>query len=156
MTIKKYQPYRSKYFVYETTKVDSYRLSKVKGKNTKPEIILRKELWANGLRYRLNVNDLPGKPDIVIKKLKLAIFVDGEFWHGYNWAEMQKRFKKNREYWIPKIENNIQRDIKNNKELCAKGYTVVRLWEGEIKKNLSDCVKRIFNIVDSLKINNNQ
>lgn len=155
MSIKRYQPYRSKNLIYKTTSIDSYRLSKVKSKNTKPEIILRKELWSKGLRYRKNVLDLPGKPDIVFKKLKLAIFVDGEFWHGYNWSEAKNKFQTNKEYWIPKIENNIERDIKNNIELKEKGYIVVRLWESEIKKNLFDCVRRILNIIDTIKNNEN-
>lgn len=151
MTIKRYQPYRSKNLIYETTPVDSYRLSKVKSKNTRPEILLRKELWSKGFRYRKNVSTLPGKPDIVFNKLKLVLFVDGEFWHGYNWSKAKNRFKSNKEYWIPKIEKNIERDIRNNNELMRKGYTVVRIWENEIKKDLSNCVIRVIKIIESMK-----
>lgn len=103
-------------------------MSKIRSKNTTPEIKLRKLLWNVGIRYRINYKELPGKPDIVINKYKLVIFVDGEFWHGYNWEEKRNKIKTNRDYWIPKIEKNRIRDAKNTRELEKLGYTVLRFW----------------------------
>ncbi len=94
-------------------------------------------------RYRLNVAKLPGKPDIVIKKRNLVIFVDGEFWHGYKWTSKKRRIKANREYWIAKIEGNIARDKKNNRLLKKQGFTVLRFWERDIRANLDECVAKI-------------
>jgi len=95
---------------FETTEERSKLMSRIRGTNTKPEIALRNALWALGFRYRLNVKRLPGKPDIVMRKYKLAIFVDGEFWHGNKWKEKKPKIKSNTEYWIKKIEGNITRD----------------------------------------------
>lgn len=127
-------------YIFKTTPERSKRMSNIKSKNTKPEIILRKALWNEGIRYRLNVSKLSGKPDIVISKKKLVIFIDGEFWHGFNWELKKTRIKANRDYWIPKIEKNIQRDLKNNADLKLMGYTVLRFWEQEIKKDLQKCI----------------
>lgn len=118
-------------------------MSKIKGKNTKPEITLRKALWAIGIRYKIDYSKLPGKPDIVSIKNKIAIFIDGEFWHGYNWEEKKKRIKTNRDFWIPKIERNMQSDEENNVKLQKLGYHVFRFWEHDIKKNLEECLKQI-------------
>lgn len=101
-----------------TTEERSAIMKKIPSKNTKPELIFRKELWRRGYRYRINDKKLPGSPDIVFKKMKTAIFIDGEFWHGFNWQEKKKKIKANRGYWIPKIERNIERDERNNKELA--------------------------------------
>lgn len=130
-------------FVFDTTPERSSLMKKIKSNNTKPEIKLRKALWAAGIRYRLNVTKLPGKPDIVIQKHKLIIFIDGEFWHGYKWEDKKQRIKANKEYWIKKIERNMQRDIKNTQILQELGYTVIRFWEYEIKKNTDICIERI-------------
>ncbi|MEX0810961.1 MAG: very short patch repair endonuclease [Chitinophagales bacterium] len=127
---------------FYTTAKRSKIMSKIKGKNTKPELIFRKALWKAGLRYRIN-NKLPGKPDISIKKYKLAIFIDGEYWHGYNWKERKKKIKKNRKFWIPKIERNMQRDREVNEELKEMGYTVFRFWSNEIKTDLDRCIDDI-------------
>lgn len=118
-------------------------MSKIKGANTSPEITLRKTLWKLGIRYRLNVAKLHGKPDIVISKNKLVIFIDGEFWHGYNWEEKKLKIKSNREYWIKKIEGNMRRDVANNQSLEAAGFTVLRFWERQIKKDLDLCISEI-------------
>ena len=118
-------------------------MSKIKSKNTKPEQKLRKILWALGLRYRLNVKSLPGKPDIVLRKYKLVIFIDGEFWHGYNWKEKKEKIKSNREFWIPKIERNIQRDKEVNEQLWLMGFIVIRFWDHQINQNLNWCLNLI-------------
>lgn len=118
-------------------------MSKIRSKNTIPELALRKALWQKGIRYRLNVKTLPGKPDIVIGRKKIVIFVDGEFWHGYDWENKKLKINSNRDYWIPKIEKNIERDIKYNALLKSMGYTVLRFWAQEIKKNIQECLLKI-------------
>ena len=88
----------------------SFNMQQVKNKDSKIEILLRKELWSRGLRYRKNVNRIYGKPDIVFIGKKVAVFCDSEFWHGYNWEERKNDFKSHQEFWIPKIERNMERD----------------------------------------------
>lgn len=128
---------------FETTLERSALMRKIKGSNTKPELFLRKALWKEGYRYRINVSKLPGKPDIVIKSQKLAIFIDGDFWHGYMWSEKKDKIQSNKEYWINKIEGNMSRDKKNNRSLQLLGYTVLRFWEWQIKKDLINCLEKI-------------
>ena len=123
-------------------------MSKIRSKNTKPEIKFRKALWHLGYRYRIDYKKLIGKPDIVLKKYKTVIFIDGEFWHGYNWQEKKQKIKSNRDFWIPKIERNMQRDREVNAELENKGYTVFRFWEAEVKKEFD---KSIAEVVSHLK-----
>ena len=89
----------------------SILMSKIRGKDTSIEIALRKELYRRGIRYRKNPKNIYGHPDIAIRKYKLAIFCDGDFWHGYNWEEREKDLKSNREYWVKKIEHNMEKDI---------------------------------------------
>ena len=96
-------------------------MSCIKGKDTKIEVRLATTLHRIGLRYRKNDKSVPGKPDICFKKKKVAIFVDGEFWHGHNWEERKKKLKTNREFWINKIERNMQRDQEVNTKLEALG-----------------------------------
>lgn len=123
-------------------------MSRVHLKHGKAETMLAKALWHSGYRYRLNYKKLPGSPDIVITKLKIAIFVDGEFWHGYDWEARKSKLKANREYWIEKIEENIARDRRNDARLKAMGWTPVHFWEKEIKKDLAGCVQ----VIDELSI----
>ncbi len=130
---------------FYTTKQRSELMSKIKSQNTKPELKLKKTLWNLGFRYRKNVKKLPGTPDIVFPKDKIVIFVDGEFWHGYNWEEKKSKIKTNRDFWIPKIERNIQRDKRNNQLLSESGWYVLRFWEHEIKKDFEDCISQIIN-----------
>lgn len=118
-------------------------MSKIRDKDTKPELTLRKALWSKGYRYRINVRSLPGKPDIVFRKRKVVVFMDGEFWHGYNWKEKKSKIKSNRVYWISKIEKNIARDKKNTKILQKDGWRVLRFWEHEVKNNLDGCVRAV-------------
>ncbi|MFS4417956.1 very short patch repair endonuclease [Maribacter sp. 2307ULW6-5] len=128
---------------FYTTPQRSKIMSKIRGRNTKPELAFRKALWAEGYRYRIDYKKLIGKPDIVLKKYRTAIFIDGEFWHGYDWQERKKRIKSNRKFWIPKIERNIQRDREVNAKLEELGYTVFRFWEREVNKNLALCLKQV-------------
>lgn len=118
-------------------------MSKIRGHNTKPELIFRKALWKKGIRFRVNNKQLPGKPDVSIKKYKLAIFIDGEYWHGYNWDERKPKLRTNRKFWIPKIERNMQRDIEVNRELKNMGYTIFRFWSHEVKDNLKTCINDV-------------
>lgn len=128
---------------FYTTKKRSKMMGKIRGKNTKPELFFRKALWKKGIRYRVDNKKLSGKPDVSIQKYKLAIFIDGEFWHGYNWPERKEALKSNRGFWIPKIERNMQRDREVNAKLEEMGYTVFRFWTNEIKTNLDRCIKDI-------------
>lgn len=117
----------------------SFNMKQVKNKDSKIEVALRKELWNRGLRYQKNATSIFGKPDLVFKGKKVAVFCDSEFWHGYNWEERKKDFKSHQEFWIPKIERNMQRDIEVTEELQKQGWKVLRFWGKEIKKNVSDC-----------------
>ncbi len=128
---------------FYTSKQRSYNMSRIKGKNSKPEMILRRELWSKNIRFRLHDKSLPGRPDIVIKKYKLVIFVDGEFWHGFDWKSRREQIKSNRLFWIPKIERNMQKDERANRALRNMGYTVFRFWSQDILKNLPKVVNQI-------------
>lgn len=112
----------------------------IKSKDTTIELALRKALWSRGIRYRKNCKTLIGKPDIAITKYKIAVFCDSEFWHGYDWENRNQLIKSNREYWIPKIERNMERDQKVNAALQQEGWTVIRFWERQIRKQLNNCV----------------
>jgi DNA mismatch endonuclease (patch repair protein) len=118
-------------------------MSHIRSKDTSVEVSLRKALWHEGIRYRKNLKILPGKPDIVITKYKIAVFCDGELWHGKDWEIRKETIKTNRDYWIPKIERNIKRDSDNKKQLENMGWIVIRFWGKEIKKNLNDCINEI-------------
>jgi DNA mismatch endonuclease, patch repair protein len=134
---------------FYTTRERSELMSRIKAQNTKPEIKLRKVLWALGLRYRKNVKSLPGKPDIVLRKYKLVIFIDGEFWHGFKWKEKKEKIKSNRGFWIPKIERNMQRDREVNDQLKELGFTVIRFWEQQVKKDLNWCINLVLEKVSN-------
>lgn len=112
--------------------------------NSKPEKLLRLALWHNGLRYRKNWKKLPGKPDIVLTKYKIAIFVDGDFWHAKNHLEHPgEQVATHREYWVSKLKNNVARDKEISNELSEMGWLVLRFWESDVKKRLDWCVNQI-------------
>ena len=121
----------------------SYNMSRVKSKDSEIETILRKELWSRGLRYRKNSKTIYGKPDIVFISKKIAVFCDSEFWHGYNWEVRKNDFKSRKDFWISKIERNIQRDIEVNEHLVSEGWTVIRFWGKDIKKHTKECADQI-------------
>ena len=121
----------------------------VKNKDSKIELLLRNELWNRGLRYQKNRTDIFGKPDIVFKGKKVAVFCDSEFWHGYNWVERKKDFKSHQEFWIPKIERNMQRDVEVTAKLEKDGWIVLRFWGNEIKKQTSNCADVVERMVKS-------
>ena len=115
----------------------------MKNKDSKIEVMLRKELWNRGLRYQKNSTKVYGKPDIVFIGKKVAVFCDSEFWHGYDWENKKNEIKSKREFWIPKIERNIQRDIEVTNKLQAEGWVVLHFWGNDIKKNLTECADKI-------------
>lgn len=123
----------------------------IKSKDTKEEVLLAKALWNSGLRYRKNNRSVYGTPDLTFKKYKIAIFVDGEFFHGYDWEVAKKKIQTNREFWITKIERNIARDKNVNNYLISNGWKVIRFWSKFIKKNLNDCILVIKKEIDETK-----
>lgn len=128
---------------YDTTDATRKRMSKVSLKGGKDEQLLAKALWQLGFRYRKNDKSLPGSPDIAILKYHLAVFIDGEFWHGYDWKNKKKRLKKNREYWIQKIEENIARDKRNDALLVKMGWQPVHFWSKVVLTHTEYCVSLI-------------
>ncbi|WP_276932572.1 very short patch repair endonuclease [Dubosiella newyorkensis] len=127
----------------ETTPEISRRMSKIKLKRNDSEQLLAKKLWHKGYRYRLNYKKLPGSPDIAITKYKVAIFIDGEFWHGKDFEKKKDKLKNNREYWIEKIEENIERDKRNDRLLKEAGWIPLHFWSQDVKKYLDDCMAEI-------------
>lgn len=127
----------------------------IKSKDTLIEVKLRKELWSRGYRYRKNVSNLPGKPDIVLTKYKIAIFCDSEFFHGKDWEVLKPRLEKsnNADYWVKKISRNMERDNEINKKLLFMGWTVIRFWGKDILKNIDDCISVIEDVIWEQKMN---
>ena len=136
----------------------------IRSKDTSIELALRKALWERGIRYRKNYKKLIGKPDIAITKYKIAVFCDSDYWHGYDWENRNQRIKSNRDYWVPKIERNMERDrdywvpkIERNMErdrevtsaLQSEGWLVIRFWEWQIKKHLDECVEEVLRAVST-------
>lgn len=117
----------------------TYNMKQVKNKDSKIEILLRKELWNRGLRYRKNVKKILGKPDLAFIGKKIAIFCDSEFGHGYDWENRKKDFKSHQDFWIPKIERNIARDKEVTEMLQQQGWIVLRFWGKEIQSDVSRC-----------------
>jgi DNA mismatch endonuclease (patch repair protein) len=129
-------------------------MQRIRAKDTKPEVVLRKELWHKGFRYRKNWKELPGKPDIVLTKYKICIFIDSEFFHGkgfksgyesnkYSSLEEQLRHSNHSEFWLEKIQKNMERDLKINAELTGNGWKVLRFWSRDVLKNTDQCITTI-------------
>ncbi len=129
----------------------SYCMSRNKGKGTSIETALSKALWHRGIRFRKNSSAIYGRPDISIRKYRIAIFCDGDFWHGYDWENRRQSIRTHREYWILKIERNIAKDEEVNHILTAMGWHVIRLWEHEIRKDLDDSVDMIIRAIEEAK-----
>lgn len=123
----------------------------VKSKGSKIETALGKVLWAKGFRYRKNNKKVFGKPDFTFKKYKIAIFVDGEFWHGKDWEIRKNDHKSNQDFWHKKIERNIERDKEVNQKLKDEGWKVLRFWGKDIKNNLQNCVEKIEEAINEIK-----
>lgn len=122
----------------------SYIMSCIRSKNTKIELILRKALWQKGLRYRIHYKTI-GKPDVVFASKKVAIFIDGDFWHGWNWKKLRPKLKNR--FWVNKITRNMRRDKEVNSRLEMMGWKVIRIWEHDIKNDFDAQVKKIIDFV---------
>jgi DNA mismatch endonuclease (patch repair protein) len=132
-------------------------MASVKSKNTRPELALRKALWRQGLRFRVNYKGLPGKPDIVFTKAKIAVFCDGDYWHGHNWAlrgmkNLEEELARYSEFWVNKIRRNVQRDEEVNRQLTALGWKILRIWESEINEDIINSSLRVKHFVDEERI----
>ena len=129
----------------EVTEKSHKNMIKIRGKDTSIEVALCKALWAKGYRYRKNYKKLPGSPDIVLTKYQIAIFCDGEFFHGKDWHILKPRLEKgkNPDYWVKKIERNIQRDKEKDNLLNYMGWTVIHFWGKDILKNTDECLRVI-------------
>lgn len=126
-------------------------MSRIRSTGTKIELLLGKELWSRGVRYRKNDKTIKGKPDFAFKALKLAIFCDSEFWHGKDLDGLKSRIGTNNEFWVNKISANIERDQKVNIALTGAGWTVLRYWEKDIKKNASLAADDIIENIKRIK-----
>lgn len=145
--------------VKRTADVTHKIMSAVRSKNTKPEIMLRKALWKLGLRYRLNCQKILGTPDIVFLRAKIAVFVDGDFWHGHNWAirdygSFEQEIKRYNPYWQDKIKRNIERDLEQTIALRDEGWIVLRYWESDIKNDTEAIAVQISEIYSARSENN--
>jgi DNA mismatch endonuclease, patch repair protein len=128
----------------------SYNMSRIRSKDTKPEMIVRKFLHSQGFRYRLHVKYLPGKPDIVLPKYKTVIFVHGCFWHGHENCKLNRIPKRNKKYWIPKIKNNKNRDYEDLNKLNLLGWKRIIVWECKLAKTSID--ETFLYILNNIKI----
>ena len=129
-------------------------MSKIHGKDTSIELVLRRALWKKGYRYRKNYKKIPGTPDIALTKYKIAIFCDGEFFHGKDWKVLKPRLEqgKNADYWVKKIQRNMDRDSEKDKELLFQGWTVIHFWGKDIIKNTDKCVRVIEEAIFDMKL----
>lgn len=132
-----------------TKEIRSYNMSRIRSTDTKPEEIVRKFLFSKGFRYRKNDKRLPGSPDIVLKKYKTVIFVNGCFWHCHEGCPKYVFPKSNQEYWKEKLNKNKNRDIKNTEKLKQLGWKVIVVWECEVKKNCRD--ETLQHLADTIK-----
>ena len=123
-------------------------MQRVKNKDSEIELSLRKALWSMGLRYRKNVKSVFGHPDIAFIGKKIAVFCDSEFWHGYDWERRKNDFKVRQDFWLPKIERNMERDREVNEKLKAEGWIVIRFWGKEIKSDVNACAEKIKKAVE--------
>ena len=121
----------------------SKRMAKIKSKDSKIELMLRRRLHSLGYRYKIHYSDVPGKPDIAFTKQRLAIFIDSHFWHGYQFEKLKEKEFNNKDYWISKIKRNVDRDKIVNDKLRKEGWMVIRFWEHQLKENIDECINLI-------------
>lgn len=138
----------------EVSEKSHKNMSHIRGKDTSIEVTLRKALWAKGYRFRKNYKKLPGRPDIALTKYKIAVFCDSEFFHGKDWEVLRPKLEvgKNPEYWIKKIERNVERDRIKDDQLKAEGWIVIHFWGKEILKDTEGCIKVIEETIFDLKM----
>ncbi|HHW44996.1 MAG TPA: very short patch repair endonuclease [Desulfotomaculum sp.] len=127
----------------------SYCMSRIKGKDTGLEVRVRSELHKRGLRFRKHVKELPGKPDIVFSRARVVVFLDGDFWHGYEFSSWEHKVS---DFWKKKISKNRERDIKNHQKLREMGWTVIRLWQHEVERDFDACIDRIVSVVRGIDL----
>lgn len=126
----------------------SYCMSRIKGKDTGLETRVRSELHKRGFRFRKHLKELPGKPDVVFTKAKVAVFIDGDFWHGYRFPTWEHKVPN---FWKMKISKNRERDTKNHRLLRNKGWTVVRLWQHDLDRDFDSCIEHIISKVNKYR-----
>ena len=124
----------------------------VRSKDSQIELKLRRALWHAGFRYRKNVRSVFGCPDVVFLRLKIAVFCDSEFWHGFDWENRKHDFKSRQDFWIPKIERNMARDREVNEHLRAEGWIVLRFFGKQIQRNVDECVRVIAETIARRKL----
>jgi DNA mismatch endonuclease (patch repair protein) len=121
----------------------SFNMSRVRSSGSEIEVVLGKAMWATGIRYRKQYSRLPGRPDFVFVKAKVAVFCDSSFWHGRGWPEAATQLKSNRNFWVPKIERNMARDREVGLMLNSMGWHVIRFWDDKIKRDAAGCALRV-------------
>ena len=126
----------------------SKRMSHVKTKRNSAEVMIAKSLWHRGYRYRLNYKALPGSPDIALTKYRIAIFIDGEFWHGKDFEQRKTKLKNNKDYWIEKIQENIDRDLRNDKLLRQMDWYPIHFWSNDVIKYCNQCIDEIIYTIE--------
>lgn len=130
----------------------SKRMSHVKTKRNSAEVMIAKSLWHRGYRYRLNYKALPGSPDIALTKYRIAIFIDGEFWHGKDFEQRKKKLKNNKDYWIEKIQENIDRDLRNDKLLRQMDWYPIHFWSNDVIKYCNQCIDEIIYTIEDRNV----
>lgn len=128
----------------------SYCMSRIKGKDTGLETRVRSELHKRGFRFRKHLKELPGKPDVVFTKAKVAVFIDGDFWHGYRFSTWEHKVS---DFWKTKISKNRKRDAKNHRQLRKMGWTVIRLWQHDLNRNFESCIEKIIDAINKTNQN---
>ena len=136
----------------KTTPEVSKRMKTLSHKKSEVESVLAKALWHKGYRYRLNYKKLPGTPDIALIKDRIAIFVDGEFWHGKDFDKSKEKLKNNKAYWVEKIEENIQRDIRNDNLLRQMEWIPLHFWSNEVKRYLDYCINEVEETIYEIRV----
>lgn len=141
-------------FYGEVSEKSHKNMSRIRGKDTSIEVALRRALWAKGYRFRKNYKELPGSPDIALTKYKVAIFCDSEFFHGKDWDALRIKLEKgkNSEYWVKKIQRNMERDQEKDKMLRFEGWTVIHFWGKDILKNINECIRVIEETIFDIKM----
>jgi DNA mismatch endonuclease (patch repair protein) len=128
-----------------TKKKRSEIMSKIRSRNTKAELLVFKELRKKGIHFQKHYKNAPGKPDIALPRKKIAVFIDGDFWHGYQFTKIKAKLPK--KYWLKKIENNIKRDRRNRRRLHKDGWQILRIWEHEIINDTDDAINKILGFI---------
>lgn len=134
-----------------TPEVTHKIMSAIRGHDTAPELILRKAVWKTGLRYRVNDRRVYGRPDITFSRAKLAVFCDGDYWHGHNWAlrgykDLNDELSHYKPFWAEKIRRNVERDRDVDKKLTSEGWYVLRFWENDIRNDAQNCAQKILTV----------